>query len=355
MKASLLFAFGLILHNICLSQLEDILGNDEAKILNPAYIKYDLVCTEKGNPSIRLPFSKINLFDVRYDTTCIALNWGVNANGQVGFNIQNKKYTLRDGLATGLTNYFNTFYQDNFSENGAEIFCYIKRFSVTVKDTMIDFKSSGENIDNIKFEVECLYKEGDLFFPALRIDTSYSLNVVKARKNFTDLVKEIIQPLIEKLPNIDTVKIFKRTAYTFQQIDDRYQSRFNLPILTTKTYTKGVYQNFREFINNAPSITKYTFKKGVLLDSTGTIISSKIFGFCDGSKCWLFSLGNHVPYGLGYGATFSSGYLTPLVRVSNSFEYFYKIYSYDNSSNAYSVRGSIKFLMMLNMDDGSVN
>jgi hypothetical protein len=233
---------------------------DSAKIADVDYIQYNLEGTDKSNLDTKLPFGKISFFDVRYDTSFMAINWQANKNFMVGFNIQNKKYNLTGGLAVSLTNYFNKFFSNNFSRSNAEVVCFIKKFSVNLKDTMLDDRKPHGSINSIKFETECYYRVGRSLFPAIRIDTTYTEEITKIRNTFSGLTKEIIHPLIERITGIDSLKMLKRNSYTLQQIQDRYQSRFNLPILTTKEYKKGIYQNFHEFINNAPSITEFTVK-----------------------------------------------------------------------------------------------
>lgn len=47
----------------------------------------------------------------------------------------------------------------------------------------------------------------------------------------------------------------------FENIDSFNRKRFLLPILNTSIINKGMFLNQREFINNAPSIEDYEYKK----------------------------------------------------------------------------------------------
>ena len=337
MKVFYFFLFLITFHNASLSQETRFNKKDSAKIADVDYIQYNLDSTDKSGLTIKLPFSRISFFDVRYDTSFIAINWQANKNFMFGLNIQNRKFNLTGGLAGSLTNYFDRFYNDNFSRSNAEVVCFIKKFSINLKDTMLDDRKPHGSINNIKFETECYYFVGDSLFPAIRIDTSYSEEITKIKKSFSELIKEIIHPLIERMTGIDSLTMRKRKSYTLQQIQDRYQSRFNLSILTTKEYKKGIYKNFREFINNGPSITEFTVKNAgfntYLYDADGQIIS-KVFGFCDGINCWM------------YGGAFCS----PLVRVGNSFEYFYTTYFVGQYMTT-----TKKYLFALNMENGRVD
>jgi len=138
--------------------------------------------------------------------------------------------------------------------------------------------------------------------------------------------------------SIDPRQVIKRKSYTDEQIKERYQSRFNIPVLTNDHYERGVYKNFNEFRNNAPSVTRFKVKTqgntASLYDSDNNIINSlKAFGFCDGRTCW-------IQNGI---------YCFPLVRVGNSFEFLYPVYV-----NTYRTSFVVKLLLALNMETGNI-
>ncbi len=340
MKVFYFFLILIFFHNTSLSQDTRFNEKDSAKIADIKYIQYDLENFGKSNLAIKLPISKIIFFDVRYDTSFIAISWHPNINSVTGAYNQNSKYNLTNGLTASLATYFNEFYKNNFSRNNAEIACFIKRFSITPKGSIIAIAQSNnenENVNNIKFEVECYYKAKDLLYPAIRIDTSYAERSTRIKKSFLEITREILQPLIDRVPLIDSAKMQKRHSYTLQQIQERYQGRFNLPILTTDQYKRGIYKSFQEFINNSPSITEFSIKnKGynvLLYNSSGAIISSKIFGFYDGEICWVYG----------------GAYCSPLIKVGNSFEYFYTLYILKGI-----VQTSKKFLLVLDMENSEI-
>jgi hypothetical protein len=316
-----------------------------------------------------MPFNKVSFNDVRYDTSFIAINWQA-ANNSLSEAAMNKKYNLTGGLAPGLTSYINQYFSNNFSSNDAELVCYIKRFAVALKDTSLAFFNPQERINTqktniINLEIECYYKAGDSLFPAFRIDSAYEVLLTKIRKDFPAVVKEVISPLLERMSNVDTGRILKRKSYTEGQIADRYQARFNLPILTANPGKRGIYKSFEEFKNNAPSITVFDKKTGkmkvnaapiktfdatsllssalerrnttvFLYDANGELISpSKIFGFCDSSGYW-------IQHGAFY---------YPLIRVGNAFEFMY-IYHYADAN--YHTH-SVEILFPLNLENGHID
>jgi hypothetical protein len=338
MKLLFIFFLHVFSFCICFSQEKIYYKKDSSLILNTDYVQYELEYNEKSNLAGKLPFSKITFFDVRYDTSFIAINWQVNRGPIIGKKKYNKKFNLTGGVASILTDYFNEYYKDNFSGNNDVLLCYVKKFAITVKDTLAEYRHANASINNIKLELECFYKQGGLLFPAIRLDTTYAETIPRIKKTFSQLTKDIINPLINRLNSIDSAEIVKRKSYTEEQIKDRYQSRFNIPILIDDQYKKGVYKNFNEFRNNAPSISNFKIKRdriaNLLYDSSDNLISLKIFGYCDGITCWIQN----------------GAYYFPLVRVGNSFEFFYTYYIPLRYSNYV-----VKLLLALNMETGKID
>lgn len=329
------FLFFLIITN-SFSQNTRFNKQDDSLITNAQTLEYNLEGLDRTAVTKKLPFSKLTFYDVRYDTSFIAINWQTGTGPGLRKNIQNRKLNLERGLAPALTEYLNFYFNNNFSGN-AEIICYIKNFYVGLKDTTVTNKIPREIIRKFRFETECYYKRNDSLFPAIRIDTSYAVVLSDTIKTWSAWTKDIFRPLIKRLEDLDTSKILKRKSYGYTKIYNKYQNRFNLPILTTSEYRKGVYKNFKEFVNNMPSITLFTIKKEkymvTLYDANGDIIP-KAFGFSDGDDCWLF------------GGAFCS----KLIRVGNGFEFFYTLYIVGDLFTP-----TRKYLLSLNMETGKID
>lgn len=353
----------LLLQLICFAQHDRSNIKDSVKIVDAKYLLYDLDSTDRNTGNNKLSFSKIVFNDVRYDTSFIAINW---QSAYTSVFTLNRKYNLNGGLAGSLTNYFNHYYINNFSNNDEELICYIKSFTITAKDSLLKYFNPNENFtdrkdNNINLEIECFYKKGDSLFPAIRIDTVYAYHFSAIKKEFPEGIKEIINPLIQKINNADVDKILKRKSYTQDQITARYQSLFNLPILAADTYKKGIYKTFEEFKNNAPSITAFSMKTEkmrvnlsqtpkvdattfiqprntavFLYDDNNDIIPAlTIFGFCDGKTCW-------IQHGAFY---------YPLIRVGEAFEFMYDFYYADPNGHTHYTKN----LMPLNMENGHID
>ncbi|TDH25235.1 hypothetical protein EXU57_14110 [Segetibacter sp. 3557_3] len=310
---------------------------DSVRIIGVPHKWYNLDSSSKSNHPTKLPFGRVLFFDVRYDTSFIAISWQANQQFQLGANNQNTKFNLTGGLEKSLNNYVDRHFKTNYSNTDASVFCYIKKLHIGFKDTLLENSRPGESINKINLEVECYYKTGDTLYPALRIDTSYAESIGRLKKEFPELIQDLLKPLFEKLETIDPEKIKKRKAYQPAEIKERYQSRFNLPILTTKAYKRGVFRSFNEFINHAPSIREFTIKeegtKVLLYDDQGQSISH-VFGFSDGSDLWVFR----------------GAYCAPLIRVGNGFEFFVTVYMVRRYATT-----TRKYLLALNMETGRVD
>ena len=339
MKILCLFILGLFLYQTSFSQNTKFNSEDSARAFAIKYLQFNLENFTKNTFKSKLPFSKISFFDVRYDTSYIAVSWQRSAVVRTPYYNQNSKFNLVNGFEVSLDTYFNEFYKENLSATNSELLCYVKKFSINPRGTMEVNADPIETVNHIELEVECYYKTGDTLFPATRIDTLYNTRVSEIRFSFPELVKDILQPLIEKVSQIDSAKVHKRNAYTLQQIQNRYQERFALPILTNNEYKRGIYKNFQEFKNNAPSVTQFTIRYNnfstILYDSNEEEISTKIFGFSDGIACWIYD----APYSIR------------LVRVTNSFEFFSTLYILGE----FKTISPRKFLHSLDMETGEKN
>ena len=109
MKLLSIFLLHVLSFCICFSQEKIYYKKDSSLILNTDYVQYELENNEKSNLAGKLPFNKITFFDVRYDTSFIAINWQVNRGLIIGKKKYNKKFNLTGGVATSLTDYFNEY------------------------------------------------------------------------------------------------------------------------------------------------------------------------------------------------------------------------------------------------------
>lgn len=365
MKCVNLLLLLLMLQNACFAQYDNTNKRDSIKIIDANYSYHTLTAEKNERGDVRLPYDTIVFKDVRYDTTFFAMDYPL-------FRIS-KTYNIKEnfsgGFAKNITDYFNTYYATANKSEGEALICFIKKFAITLQYDFLEHYNEGNLQDDIMnqvaIEVECYYKHGDTLFPAVRFDTAYTHHFPVPLLNVPAAIKDLLKPLMEKIEQADLERITKRKFYTQTEIIKRYNDRFNIPILTTGTYKKGVYKNFNEFKNNSPSIDSFTITIDKLkVNGTGTklfdptsliyralqkrntaiflydennqlISPSNIFGFSDGETIWI-----------QHGAFFY-----PLEKVGNSFEFMYAYHYNDGNDRT----RTIYILSPLNMETGKSN
>jgi len=293
---------------------------------------------EYGTSSaLDLPFKDVRVEDVRFDTTYIGI-YSKLTTGFVTPVIDNYKINLDGGLAHSFKNYLEGVFKNPQSGQENEVVCFIKSLTVVRRDTLTETSSMYNKYGTMKFGVEVFLHSGSNYFAAFKIDTVLNSMVnIQKRQVGEDMVQNFLMPAVRlmarQISNTNWQSIAKRKAFTGDFVDTHYfTSRFNLPVLT-EPWKKGVYRNFTEFKNNAPGIenfnlTKEKFKTILLSDSKGDLIpTTKMFGYCDGEKCWIL-MGNY-PF--------------PLVRTGNGFEFFL------------SANKRTKLLLALDMEKGSLD
>ena len=351
--------------HFCSAQVDNANKKDSIKVLDAKYRFYDLTGS-KARAGVQLPYDSIEFRDVRYDTTFVMMTFPPLHVSRT----YNVKVNLDSGLAQNLTKYFNNYYSSVNNNGRKTLVCYIKKFSVTLQYELLEhFFNSGnledDTANRVTTEIECYYKKDDVLFPAVRLDTSYLHHFPDIILNAAKQIRGLFEPLMNKIEHVNLENVEKRKAYTEPEIVKRYADRFNIPILQTAAYKKGVYKTFTEFRNNAPSIDSFkvsTDKMKVnesnrglfdpesllwkafqtrntaifLYDKNNTLISpSEIFGYCDGKTIWI-----------EHGAFFY-----PLGKIGNSFEFMY-IYHYADQN----FRTNTLFILTpLNMETGHSN
>jgi hypothetical protein len=347
------------------AQYDNANKKDSLKVKDAKHSFKTLNTDKTEHSDVRLPYDTILFKDVRYDTTFFALN-----NPSFHFsNTYNTKESLSGGFAQNVTDYFNAYYTTSGNNENKQLICFIKKFSITLQSDFLEHYNMGNLADDILNQVDvaidCYYKHFDTLFPAIRVDTSYTNHFNNDEISKPSTIKELLRPLMSKIEQADLDRIAKRKAYTDSEITKRYADRFDIPVLTTDSYKRGIYKNFNEFRINSPSIDSFSVKTDKLrvnatdsknIDLTSLadrifqkrnttvflynknnqlITPSDVFGYSDGQTIWI-----------QHGAFFY-----PLEKVGNSFEFIY-IYHYNDGNNN---TGTIYILSPLNMETGKSN
>ncbi len=280
-------------------------------------------------------FKSIKVVDVRYDTTLIGI-YSLFTNGFAP-TVKNYKVNLHGGLANSLCNYLNSFFKATPSAGDIELICFIKKFSLARRDTVVSNESMYKKYSQLDFEAEVFLRSGSNYYAGIKIDTIlYSVIDTKKKQVNGDMQQYLLMPglqlLQHEISSTNWDDISGRKAFAKSVMWDHYLTdRFNIPVLS-QSVKKGIYRSFAEFKNNTPYIENFKIENGKfntiqLEDNKGNNISTlKLFGFCDGEKYWLL-----------FGS-----YCFPMFRVGNGFEFFL----------TYSKR--VKILSSLNMESGKV-
>jgi hypothetical protein len=363
MRLAFVFLLLFMLQHTCSAQYDNNNKRDSIKILKARYSYHKMTTDKNEKSAVRLPYDTIVFQDVRYDTTFFTMNYP-------SFQFSNSyttKDNLYDGFVKGITRYFNNYYGTADNDENKELVCFIKKFSITSQYDFLEHFNSGnlhnDTASQVNIEIECYYKHDDTLYPAVKLDTSYTRRLPNI--TVSSCIKELLKPLMTKIEQADLERIAKRKAYMETEITKRYTDRFNIPVLTTSAYKKGVYKNFSEFKSNSPSIDSFTIatdrlkvnatntknfdltslayralqKRSTavfLYDRNNQLISpSEVFGYCDGKTIWI-----------QHGAFFY-----PLQKISNSFEFMYPYYYNDGNDHT----NTMYILSPLNMETGYSN
>lgn len=275
---------------------------------------------KKGTMVIKkLPFAAIKVIDARFDTS--KLGFIINS-AIVKDNLnQFEALKIKNGVAAGIENYYNSYYTTDSSTNGYELLIVLKKFWVTSTLPHGNLKYNYSNIINdesriiAKWELY-IHKENE-YLPFRRIDTLIESSQ-SVKKLFEDesankyTIYSLLNNFLGQFDYSKAINIFKeRQKKSLDEIKDLNNKRFAIPVLTDKSITKGVFINFEEFKNNSPSITTFEEEK---IGLTGKFITG-----ANGSR-----IVNYWAYSDKYTKAGKNG-SERFFRTGETFDFFQKI------------------------------
>jgi hypothetical protein len=245
-----------------------------------------------GTPPILFPFSSIVVKDVRYDQSCIGVIH-TNKTLTTGF----RKLRFKKGADAELSRFFNDSTRFNFQANEKQLLCFVKQLRLTQIDSVIKKEKAPKTYTTVRVELEAYLGGKDRFYPAVRLDTLAA--ILNRSDSGIECLRGILEAFTQKAALIDTTRIFTRTAYSLNEVREKYNKRVVKPIIIDQTLRSGVYKNKDEFFNNSPSIKEYEFsKEGFLYTRTEKnewAATREAFGLCDGSRIWINAGKNFYP------------------------------------------------------------
>jgi hypothetical protein len=204
---------------------------------------------------------------------------------------------------------------------------------------------------HIRLKAEIYARKNDQYLPLLRIDTLEPTRSViyNARTAaYSGWEKDLAVMLRDLAENAALTANHKENSNRWISREDIHRfnrSRFDIPILDSNTFNRGVYTSFEEFRNNAPSIHDFEVRPDnghlalYLRNGDGTsYYTHNVWGYCNGKEVFIMR----------------DGLLHPLRKDGNSF-YFYGIDIASDATpplNAFSGYPEQHCLYIIDMDSG---
>lgn len=231
-------------------------------------------------------FAGFEVVDYRPDTT------------RVGFWAENK---VRQELQfdNGLTATIASCLNKGYAATGGDRSFLIVIKKLWLYDTITNMRHHG----SIALRLEAFLKKQDKLIPYTFLDTTVT-GTVAAKDMVRFRFPGLFDALINKIRLVDEATVVKnRTKFTLSELAALNRQRYTYPMDTARQLQKGIYATVEEFRNNHPSVFNYVIEKGengllhlYLKDERGnTFFSRKMWGYCDGERCYMMMDGNLSP------------------------------------------------------------
>lgn len=283
----------------------------------------------------------VRVIDARDDTAAIGFYSVTRAEAQkyglrAGTALKDKNadawskiYHYAPSLEEGLGNWIGGYLQCRTGDPGKDnLLVVVKKFWLSYQAEKAGHDESGVSPAADGWDAGLLCKldfyleHDDGFYPLYRSDSLYTFKdplYDYAGLHFVDnsafFLETALKNSLEKLFTTDFGKVTeKRKKYSLAEIREESLQKPLFPVLHAGVLNKGVYTNYEEFKNNAPSIAAYEFREGSMgdilyvKDNGSEYPTRTAWGYCDGINIYINS-----------GDKYST-----LVRRGNAF-YFYGI------------------------------
>ena len=279
--------FLLLLAGSCYSQ-------NNQKTIN-TLAPYVLAVSETTTDTTQLPFSDIQVFDLRYDST------------KIGF-IKDKKIFKRLTTSVALdtlirSNLVNRYskYFDLTSNHTLTIFIrhfWLQETTETENQKIVVNTTPVLGLTLLTAVIETYIKMGDDFRPLARIDSSFSRQILLKKSGemvmipFDHLIGNVIRSNFER--TIKSSRVFHK-----QYLDSFYAKRFEAPRFKNDLVEKGIYLTFKDFLNNQITKKDFSVEFGNLPDQLfinengSQTLLENFWGFSEGEK-------NYMKVGLSF-------------------------------------------------------
>ena len=249
---------------------------------------------ERNDHTTTLPFSAIEIRDIRPDTT------------KLGFYRSTKdgrhyKYRFSNSAQEHLTTFLNHHFRKNLDASSPNhLVIYVKKLWLS------EFDSTELNTHNTHLRNAWMYLTAEMYLAnAGQYHAVYRYDSVlyaRKRNNYTSggFIASSLLESMERLHHIDFAKLNNRPTITQAQVDAF--NRQSAMDLASYQPLKGVYLSFNDFKQNKPAYTDFEIRFEAVADvvyvkeSDGQYYPKKnMWGISDGDKVFIRMAHNFFP------------------------------------------------------------
>jgi hypothetical protein len=250
------------------------------------------------HPSPASPFSSFVVIDDRPDTARIGIHTFIPTIG----GARNRQLGFRSSASTELAAWLNK----HFARPGAPYTAFIVLRNLWLSDARylseekIADPGKRHQRTHIRLKAEIYACRDSQYMPVIRFDTLQTYvrsNPYNSFRSYYSIWgRDLTSLLIEMTDSASwfcTARSGLNRVLTLESILRFNRSRFEAPIAAGETLRPGVYADFEEFRNNAPSIRDFEIKEErdyrLLYIKTGgnSCYSHDAWGYCDGKNVFV--------------------------------------------------------------------
>jgi hypothetical protein len=260
-----------------------------------------------AGPSVAAPnqcFSHFEVIDERTDTCRIGVHTSVPDFGKN----HDRQLVLGQPAAAAISDYLN----HRLARPGAPYTALIILRTLWLSDAnyiheeMIRQPERHFERTHIRIKAEIYAIRDGRYMPVLRFDTlqtAFKKRLYKERSTYFEWGQNLVLLMNELADTAARMATAKAEGSRWVGLDEIRQfnaSRFEAPISDT-AFVRGVYANFEEFRNNAPSIQDFEIKMEnnerllYIRESGNTYYSHDAWGYCDGKDIYVMRDGILCP------------------------------------------------------------
>lgn len=243
------------------------------------------------------PFRQFVVLDNRPDTLRIGAHTGAGF-----FKRGNRQLVFARAAAEEVAGFLN----DNFSSPAEPFTALVVLRVLWVSDetytlAALSNDTTGYFNEKVRIKAEVYAENQGVYTPLVRFDSTLQMNRGPSGYALDENIAELLSEVVGHAQNALDKKGMNGRHLTLEDIRQFNQSHFDAAIYHDNARIKGVYRDFQEFKDNAPSIQSFEIRrdKGNLLlytkEGSNFIYNRDAWGFCDGKEIYVMKDGELVP------------------------------------------------------------